>query len=256
MQLAHRAASTSRFARTTLLPIVLILVAACAEGASTASPGPVSSPASSGSPGAAATPEPSPSVTATPSAVAPGGAIPATVPIACYGLGQQDCRRVSEHVATLLESTDPQIRYVQVGPFGCPDGQRCPTTLAARPEGDVTFEGQNGGVGFHVTLAGDLLQADRQEVFAVSLPPTTRPPLPAAGQPFELGHCGLWSGIDLGGSWWDPVGFVDSDHPDSINASPGTIVLTAPDRATFTSRGGLTVHLVRRDGEKLLPLCQ
>jgi len=105
-------------------------------------------------------------------------------------------------------------------------------------------------------MNGDVLQADRQEVFGVSLPPTTRPPLPAAAQPFELGHCGLWSGIDLGGSWWDPVGFVDSDHGDSINAAAGTIVLIGPDRAMFTSQGGLAVQLVHHPGQKYLPLCQ
>lgn len=241
-----------------LLSIVLIPAAACSGGVSTASPGTVftsASPAPSESAGRAATSEPTVTPTSDPTAVPPEGVISATVPIACYGLDEQDCRRVANHVATLPHPVDPQIRYVQVGPFGCANGQRCPTTLAARPEGDVTFELQGGGMGYRVKLSGDVLEVDRQEIFVVSLPPTTRPPLPAAAQPFALGHCGLWSGIDLGGAWWDPIGFVDSDHPDSINAAVGTIVLTAADRATFTSRGGLIVQLVRRDGEKLLPLC-
>jgi hypothetical protein len=57
------------------------------------------------------------------------------------------------------------------------------------------------------------------------------------------------------GSYWDPVGLVNSDHGDSINEAEGTFVASDPTHATFTSDGGLVVNLVRRDGEKYLPLC-
>jgi hypothetical protein len=243
MNLHDAAPSMVRLVRASLLVAGAILMVGCAGSGGSAPP-----PETSSVPRTSADPEPTATDT--------GGAVLGDVPIACYGLGEQDCHRVAARVASLLTGGDPQVRYVQVGPFGCEGGQRCPTTLAARPEGDVTIETDGGAIGFHARITGDILQVDRQEVFGVSLPPTTRPPLPAAAQPFELGHCGLWSGIDLGGSWWDPVGFVDSDHGDSINAAAGTIVLVGPDRAMFTSKGGLTVLLVRHAGEKYLPPCQ
>jgi hypothetical protein len=63
------------------------------------------------------------------------------------------------------------------------------------------------------------------------------------------------SGIDIDGSWWDPVGFVDVDHPDAINAANGTFTPHDPNHATFVSDGGFEVSLVRRVGEKQLPGC-
>ncbi len=90
---------------------------------------------------------------------------------------------------------------------------------------------------------------------ACSLGPSSPPPAGLGPRPFSLGHCGLWSGIDVGGSWWDPVGGVDGDHPDAINAADGTMAIIDPEHAIFTSKGGLTVQLLRRDGEKYLPMC-
>jgi hypothetical protein len=239
---------TPRFSVLTLLAACSLLLLGCAAGGASAPPPSV---ASTG-PGVSAAPslatEPTPGTT--------GGVAIAGVPTGCYGLGEVDCRLVREHVATLLTAADPPVHYIQIGPFGCPNEQGCPTTLDARLEGDVTVESGGAAIGFHVKSNGGVLEAVRQEVFGVSLPPTTTPPLPAGPQPFALGHCGLWSGVDLGGSWWDPIGVVDSDHGDSINAAEGTILLVGPDQARFTSKGGLTVQLVRHAGAKYLPLCQ
>ena len=198
------------------------------------------------------------------STVAPTGApIPTAdasltgVPTACYGLGVEDCQRVVDHVATELDASGPPVRYVQVGPFGCAAGGRCPTTLAARPEGDVTLEAGDGAFSFHVVAKPGVLALDvaRQDAFGISLAPSSTPPLTVGAQRVALGHCGLWSGIDVGGSWWDPVGAVDADHPDAINAAEGSLTVVDADHATYTSRGGLTVQLLRHPGPKYLPLC-
>jgi hypothetical protein len=230
------------------LAMTLALLGACA-GAS-----PAASPASSGSgpTGSAVSP---PSETQRSAAPGPTGAPETVVATACYGLGDVDCRRVAGHIATMLTAGDPSVRYLQVGPFGCADADRCPTTLLARPEGDVTAESPDGAVSFHVRTVGGVITAERQEAFGIALAPSSSPPVPAAPLPLTLGHCGLWSGIDVGGSWWDPVGPVDLDHPDAINAAPGTFAAADRDHAVFTSRAGLVVQLVRRDGEKFLPLC-
>ena len=192
---------------------------------------------------------------ADPSAVVAEGRNLADVPTACVGLGEQDCRRVIGHITTLLTPDDPEIGYVQVGPFGCSAGGGCPTTLAARPEGDVGLEFAGGALSFHVTSTDGNLDAQRQESIGVELSPSSNPLVPGGPQPYTLGHCGLYSGIDHGGSWWDPVGLIDYDHPDAINAAEGTIAAVGPDRAIFTSKAGLNVQLVRRDGPKYLPLC-
>jgi hypothetical protein len=247
MNVPHRP-PVRRFLRVPLLAICPLLIAACVAGDGSAPPPAISSTGPGVTAEPSGQPEPTPGST--------DGAALAGVPTGCYGLGEVDCRLVREHVATLLTAVDPPVRYIQIGPFGCPGGQGCATTLDARPEGDVTLESDGGASGFHVKSNGGVLEATRQEVFGVSLPPTSRPPLPAGIQAFALGHCGLWSGVDVGGSWWDPIGVVDSDHGDSINAAEGTIILVGPDQARFTSKGGLAVQLVRHAGAKFLPLCQ
>jgi hypothetical protein len=236
-----------RVQRAAMLLACSILLVGCAGSSNSASPVPPPTAALS-APSATTDPAPTPSEDQQ-------GATLEGVPAACVGLGEQDCRRVVAHVASLLSADDPTIGYVQVGPFGCAAGQGCPTTLAARPEGDISLEFDGGALSFHVRVTDGTLQAQRQEVFGVVLPPTSLPPAPGGPQPFTLGHCGLFSGIDLGGSWWDPVGVVDYDHGDAINAAEGTFAPLGPDRAIFTSEAGFSVQLVRRLGPKYLPLC-
>jgi hypothetical protein len=178
------------------------------------------------------------------------------VPTACYGLGEVDCRRAVGEVAALMPAGAAAV-YVQVGPFGCSSGEGCATTLAERPEGDITIEAGVGALSYHVTAAPGAadLTLTQQDAFGIRVGPESNPPVTPGARPFALGHCGLWSGIDAGGSWWDPVGAVDGDHPDAINAAEGTLTITDPDHATFRSESGFTVQLVRRDGEKYLPPC-
>lgn len=204
---------------------------------------------------------PSPSVTAAPStpaaSAAPAAVDLSSIPAACFGLGADDCRRVVAQLSTIVPAGSA-VTYIQVGPFGCAAGQGCATSLVERPQGDVTLEAGAGALSYHVTVTADgaEISIERQDAFGVLLGPTSQPPVTAGARPFSLGHCGLWSGIDAGGSWWDPVGPVDGDHPDAINAVDGTLTIIDPDHATFTSRGGLTVQLQRHEGAKYLPLCQ
>jgi hypothetical protein len=108
----------------------------------------------------------------------------------------------------------------------------------------------------HLTTAADgsLLSA-AGEASGVKVEPSSA----RVGRPgpvaFTLGHCGLYSGIDADGSWWDPVGIVDIEHADAINAAVGSLVFRDPTHASFISQGGLTVELLRRVGPKHLPGC-
>lgn len=149
--------------------------------------------------------------------------------------------------------------YADVGPFSCPNEAGCPNTLAFRPAGQVAFERSNGKlVLVSVSAAADdgTLATSPGEFFGIAVAPSsTAGQLRAEPIAFSLGHCGLMSGVDVDGSWWDPVGFVESDHSDAINSANGTFAASDSNHATFTSAGGLTVNLVRRVGEKYLPGC-
>ncbi len=231
------------------MPRVLVLVVVAVAVFAIACAGPASSPS------ATTAPSIDPSSSPAASSASPGSDL-SGVPTACIGLGVDDCHRVVAQVATILPA-GAAVTYIQVGPFGCAAGQGCAPSLADRPQGDITLEAGIGALSYHVTVSGGAeLTIERQDAFGVLLGPQSQPPVTAGARPFSLGHCGLWSGIDAFGSWWDPVGPVDGDHPDAINAAEGTLTIQDPDHATFTSRGGLTVQLVRHEGEKYLPLCQ
>jgi hypothetical protein len=80
---------------------------------------------------------------------------------------------------------------------------------------------------------------------------------PMVGQSarYELGHCGIWSGIDVDGTFWDPVGSIDAAGIDLINAAAGTFTLQSRTNAVFRTNGGLVLQLVRHAGPKYLPGC-
>lgn len=234
-----------------LTGLVILLVAAC--GAPTPTPA-VAPSGSSPSAGVASSAGSGTSQPAASSGSAPS--IDPAVVHACLGLDEPDCARALEAAAAALPAGTPVV-YVEVGPFTCQAANPCDTVLAARPSGQVTFEPVTGDpIAVQVTFQADgTFGAAVREAFTVKLGPSSRPGQLGAPLPFTLGHCGLGSGIDVDGAWWDPVGFVNIDHGDAINAAQGTFVAVGPNHATFTSAGGLTVELQRRAGEKHLPLC-
>jgi hypothetical protein len=233
-----------------LLALVLV---ACGGPAATTDPAPTSASPGSTAP-AASDPPVSPEASVAP-AGSTGTALDPAVLHACFGLNEVDCGRALDAAATVLPADFP-VGYVQVGPFGCETGEGCDTTLLVRPAGQVIFEPTTGEpIAAQVTLEGGELRAERGEAFMVRVAPQSPPQALAGPVPFSLGHCGVGSGIDVDGSWWDPVGFVDGSHGDAINAAEGTFVATDQSHATFTSQGGFTVNLLRRVGEKHLPLC-
>jgi hypothetical protein len=177
-------------------------------------------------------------------------------PVACLSLTLDECERALDAATAALPADHGLIRYVQVGPFYCQVAEGCPRTLAARPEGDVTIEfEQRAPVNMHLKHgAGGVIDAAVTEGFTFTATPSSGPAGPGPVS-YSLGHCGLSSGIDVDGSFWDPVGQVDADHSDAINAADGTFAFVGADRATFTTGGGWVVQLVRHQGAKGLPGC-
>ena len=245
--------SRSRPLRAVVVPLLIAgLVAACAGSAA--------SPVASVPLPTLATPVTAPSPTTDPAATPTPTAEPlpteAVIPTACLTLGDIDCQRAAGLAKQVLANGDPPVVYIQVGPFGCKEGDRCPTTLDARPEGDVTLDFGNGtGLTVHLKVANGSVQQTREPAMGVGVEPASAVGWPAGPQPYTLGHCGILSGIDADGSWWDPVGPVDMDSGDAINATEGVLNLTDPTHGTFVAPSGFSVQLQRRDGTKLLPMC-
>lgn len=85
---------------------------------------------------------------------------------------------------------------------------------------------------------------------------------PATAYRFSLGHCGLFSPIDVDGSFWDPVegrtpsgAPLDLDgDPEMINATAGFFVVI-DDEARFRTESGTVLELQRHDAEKEFPGC-
>ncbi len=240
--------SRSRRPRAVVLPVLLLLgVAAAACGSGTASPSAsaaATAPTASTAPTAGPTPTPAPTLS------------PEPVPTACLSLGDVDCQRAVGLARQVLVETDPPVVYVQAGPFACREGDRCPTTLVARPEGDVTFEFADGtALLVHVKDQAGAPQTARSDAMGILVEPSSQVGIPAGPQPYTLGHCGIFSGIDADGSWWDPVGPIDMDSGDAVNATAGVLNLTDPTHGTFTAPSGFAIQLQRRDGAKVLPPC-
>lgn len=179
------------------------------------------------------------------------------VPYVCIGLEDSHCLAVLDAAMAELAPEDVLV-YAEIGPFSCQIEPPCPNTLDARPLGVANLERANGDtVNFGITARPDgTIEAMQDDFPEVSVAPSS-----AAGQlaggpiPFSLGHCGLWSGIDVDGSWWDPIGFVDGDDSAFVNPTDGTFTPHDTNHATFVADGGFTVTLVRRVGEKHLPMC-
>jgi hypothetical protein len=79
---------------------------------------------------------------------------------------------------------------------------------------------------------------------------------------YELGHCGLFSPVDVDGSFWNPVDGTTAHgaeldlQADSeiINATGGLIVVIG-DEARFRTSSGSVVRFERHQGEKEFPGC-
>ena len=205
---------------------------------------------------------PSPTPSATPSAAAtetPGEGSPGVAELArgCWGIREPDCgQAVGAAFDALAEFESHSYGYATVSFPDCPESG-CQDALALGWPVSVLLEPTDGSALIEAVVRseGGALVAEASESGAFFGVEPRSGPAPI-GEPFrfELGHCGLWSGIDAGGSFWDAIGQVDPENPDTINAAPGTMLITSETTATFqTAR--LHLELVRHHGLKYLPAC-
>jgi hypothetical protein len=202
------------------------------------------------------TPIPTSSVAATES---PGKGSPGTAELArgCWGIREPDCgRTVGAAFDALAEFESHPYGYATVRFTDCPESG-CQDALTLGWPIHVLLEptDRSAMIEAVVRSEGGSLVAEVNETRAFFGVEARSGPAPL-GEPFrlELGHCGISSGIDADGSFWDPIGQIDPQNPDTINAAPGTMLITTDTTATFqTAR--LHLELVRHHGLKYLPAC-
>lgn len=84
----------------------------------------------------------------------------------------------------------------------------------------------------------------------------------AVAHSFSLGHCGLFSPIDVDGSFWDALDGTTENgaaldletNSEMINATGGVIVVIG-DELRFRTESGSVVRFERHAGEKEFPGC-
>lgn len=108
------------------------------------------------------------------------------------------------------------------------------------------------------------LVGDTSDLPTVSLGPESEPGWTVGEtRPFEFGHCGILSPIDVDGSLWQPVSGADGeggpigdeDTGELVNATAGELILSAADTAEFVSASGLSVRFERAPGAVDYFLC-
>ncbi|HET9345584.1 MAG TPA: hypothetical protein VFO05_07775 [Candidatus Limnocylindrales bacterium] len=175
--------------------------------------------------------------------------------LACLSVPADQCGRLAAGAAGRLGG-EVIVVSTMVGSW-C-DADPCPPGLPPRTNGNVFLEVDGPlrivRVDLQAEPTGEVRFAEPVLETSALITPTSPRVGPGPVQ-FDLGHCGLHSPVDFDGSLWDPIGEIDGDAPDAINAAAGQIVLLGPQRARFRSDGGFTVDLARRDGPKAYPLC-
>jgi hypothetical protein len=185
-----------------------------------------------------------------PSAVGPGPIV------ACMSLPAAECEPLARDVLNVVSQEAPQIVRIEVGPV----------EKAAQPQ-------QRSLVGAESVVI--VLEFAQTSPARLEIDPRTRPPVvlrtqpsqiepsapmsapnrDAGMQPLLLGTCGLASGIDFDGSWWDAIGEIDAYAPESSGPARGAITLMTESTAMFETESGFRINLVRHNGPKWVRGC-
>lgn len=176
--------------------------------------------------------------------------------VACMALPAAECEPLARDVLDVVSQDAPQIVRIEVGPV----------EKAAQPR-------QRSLVGAESVII--VLEFAQTSPAWLEVDPRTRPPVvlrtqpsqiepatplsapfgDAGMQPLLLGACGLASGIDFDGSWWDPIGEIDAYAPESSGPTRGAITLTTATTAIFETESGFRINLVRHVGPKWVAGC-
>lgn len=171
----------------------------------------------------------------------------------CIGLEPARC----EAAIALLAGRpvgDGVPSYVQVSAQSC-DGP-CPGAERGTWGGHLLVEFVDGREAATILFTVDgapVVWRPIETVLARLTPRSKQLVAPTVG--LTLGHCGLSSGIDIDGSYWDPVGRLDPNEQDLINSASATFNLDTQSTATLRTLGGAIVLLIRHPGPKYVVPC-
>jgi hypothetical protein len=170
----------------------------------------------------------------------------------CHGGDLILCQAMIEAAVESLGEEDGRPIWAEVARPTC-DGQCQPGPGTQRSVVTLELVGDDA-----IMVAVELRDGQAQDAERLDIPLFAREPAsgpaPGAEVAIELGHCGLASGIDVDGSFWNPIGIIP-EHPDAINAARATFTLAASGLATIRTEGGLVVQLARNAGPKHFPAC-
>jgi hypothetical protein len=198
-------------------------------------------------------PPPSPATTAPSVSPSDQPTTPAALPYGCWAVREPDC---VEAVAGALQAA------VDRGPFvygevslSCPAAP-CPQEVLPGVVVSVILErDRRSPLEVKLQHDGERFVSEVAEAgFMMMLEPSSGPAAVGVPFPYAIGHCGLYTGIDADGSWWDPIGLIDTENPDTINSAKATMLITDRNTAVLqTAR--LRVDLVRHPGPKSFRGC-
>jgi hypothetical protein len=133
---------------------------------------------------------------------------------------------------------------------------------AAPPPEPPSFETVSTSGAADMPPGGPFAEGRPGEAGGTILVPVSASIAPATAYRFSLGHCGLFSPIDVDGSFWDPIdGLTAGGEPLDLEGSSEMITATAGffvvigDEARFRTESGSVLTLERHEGEKELPGC-
>jgi hypothetical protein len=182
----------------------------------------------------------------------PSTTAPSRIPTACVGLLAAQCEQALAAVAVNLPGMTPS--YVAISRKLC-DGP-CPGSERGVWIAGLWVEFSDGRKPMNIHIEVDGATVLWEDIPSAIVQVTPRSPrLAAPTIEFTLGHCGLASGIDVDGSFWDPVGMIDPDRVDLINAGNARFTLNSPDAAILVTETGAALQLVRHPGSKFMFGC-
>ena len=176
--------------------------------------------------------------------------------LGCISIEAAECQSVADLVVERLPEERGIPFSIVINLYGC--GSPCAKTLDER-EGAVTVEYADGGEPIDVAVHGPAeapVFGEIETAWSGLIEPASA--VVDGPGPFahELGHCGLLWQVDFDGSFWLPVGQVDGDAADLVNAGSGQMVLLELNLARFEADTGFTVELARFPGPKHVFLCR
>lgn len=174
--------------------------------------------------------------------------------IGCLGIRPDECQLVVDVLLPQLPKDRGVPFAVEVWLPTCDNADPCPQSLAFR-DGSLTVEYANGAEPISYFVDGPPATLELSVARQSWLGPfqATSPRVNGAGPfPFDLGHCGLLWQVDSDGSFWLPIGPVDGDASELINADSGRIALLGPNLAEYRNARGFVTQLARMPGAKFV----